>query len=319
MTDPPNPSTFEDRPPAKVNLTLGVLGRRPDGFHELASIFLGIGLTDRLTVSLRTADGPDRLTVTGLPGTPTQGNLVLRALDALRSHAGVDFPPLDVSLEKRIPVAAGLGGGSSDAASALHLAQVAWGVRLAPDEEVVLATSLGSDVPFFYSGAAAALVGGRGDLVSWLPASRVEELGLLLVTPAFPLSTAKVFARYDDVAPDTTTASLMNDELEGVLFDQPLVDDLLGITSRLRDANDLWLAASSLEPSLPALRAELETATGRPWMMSGSGPTLFALYPSATEAAQAGQVLLRSRSVALDGALVNAVDLVGPEPAWRHP
>jgi len=244
---------------------------------------------------------------------------VLRALDALRAHSGIDFPPLDITLEKRIPVAAGLGGGSSDAASALHLAQVAWGVRLAPDEEVDLATSVGSDVPFFYSGLAAAFVFGRGDGVSWLPASRLEDLGVLLVTPAFPLSTAKVFARYDDIPLGTSTASVMNDELDGVLLDEPFVDDLLGLASRLRDANDLWKAAASLEPSLPALRDELETATGRPWLMSGSGPTLFALYASAAEAAQAGQDLMGSRSVALDGALVNAVDLIGPEPAWRYP
>lgn len=319
MTDPRDPPTFEDRPPAKVNLTLGVFGHRPDGFHELTSIFLGIGLTDRLTVSPRTEDGPDRVTVTGLPGAPTKGNLVLRALDALRSHAGVDFPPLDISLDKRIPIAAGLGGGSSDAASALHLAQLAWGVGIAPDDEVDVAASVGSDVPFFYSGVAAALVGGRGDLVSWLPSMRLDHLGLLLLTPAIHLSTAKVFARHDEITLETKADSSLVVDLEGILLDQPTTDDIVRVSDGLRDANDLWPAAASLEPTLPALRDSLEGATRRPWLMSGSGPTLFALYPSAAEAAEAGQILVASRPLAFDGALVNAVDLVGPDPTWRYP
>jgi len=309
---------FEDRPPAKVNLTLEVVGRRPDGFHELRSIFLRIGLTDRLTMTPATGDR-DQLTVSGLAGAPTKGNLVLSALAALRSYAGVDFPPLDVNLEKRIPVAAGLGGGSSDAAAALRLAQAAWGVRLAPDEEVDLASSLGSDVPFFYSGMAASLVGGRGDVVSWLPVMRLEDLGIILVTPSYRLSTAKVFARYDEVATATMTASLMNEELTGLFSGEPPVHDLVGIASRLRDANDLWSAAESLAPSLAVLRDDLESGTGQPWLMSGSGPTLFALYASAAEAADAGKALVASGPPSLENALINAVDLAGPDPAWRYP
>ncbi len=319
MTDRPQPPRFEDRPRAKVNLTLEIFGRRPDGFHELGSFFLSIGLSDRLTVSPRASDGPDRLTVTGLPGAPTDGNIVLGALAALRAHAGVDFPPLDVTLEKHIPVAAGLGGGSSDAASALHLAQAAWGVRLAPDEEVDVATSVGSDVPFFYAAVTAAFVHGHGDGVLWLPSHGLEPLGLLLVTPAFPLSTARVFARHGEIAPEAKTDSSLRVDLEGILLDEPLPDDILQVSDHLRDANDLWPAAASLEPSLPVLRDELESATGRPWMMSGSGPTLFALYASADEAAEAGQALVGSRSPALDKALIHAVDLVGPDPAWRFP
>ncbi|MEO6349113.1 MAG: hypothetical protein ABIP53_00495 [Candidatus Limnocylindrales bacterium] len=292
MTDLPGQPVFEARPPAKVNLTLKVVGRRADGFHELRSIFLRIGLTDRLTMARASSSDRDLLTVSGLPGAPaTRDNLVLRALATLRSHVGIDFPPLEVMLDKRIPAAAGLGGGSSDAASALKLAQAAWGIGLATAEESALGEDLGSDVPFFLSELTEALVVGRGEHVS--PSSAVIGRAVLLVTPPIALRTFAVFDRFDQL-------------------DQPGA-------SNGDPANDLWQAAASLEPSLPRLRTELEGRSGRPWSMSGSGPTLFALYPSVAEAAEAGRALAASRLPSLESALINAVDLVGPDPAWRYP
>ena len=121
--------TFEDRPRAKLNLTLKVVGTRSDGFHELRSVFLRIGLADRLSVSIGGADGADALTVTGLPGAPSHNNLVTQALTALRAHAEIPLPTLDVTLDKQIPSAAGLGGGSSDCASAIRLGQAGTRVR----------------------------------------------------------------------------------------------------------------------------------------------------------------------------------------------
>ena len=299
---------YQDRPHAKVNLTLEVVGQRSDGFHELESIFVRIGLSDRLTMAPGSDGARDQLTVTGLAGAPpTRDNLVLRALDALRGHAGIDFPPIAVTLDKRIPAAAGLGGGSSDGASAIRLAQACWGVGLSVEEELRLGLELGSDVPFFLSGAAAARVEGRGELVTPLPDP--TDLGLLLVTPPIALSTARVFARYDDLGSELRLPPLRNVDTHR----------LVDAAELLRGANDLWRAASSLEPSLPALRDDLETATGRPWMMSGSGPTLFALYSSAGEAAEAGKALAARRSSAIADALIQAVGLDGPDPAWRYP
>jgi 4-diphosphocytidyl-2C-methyl-D-erythritol kinase len=98
-----------------------------------------------------------------------------------------------------------------------------------------------------------------------------------------------------------------------------MIGDLLGLAPQLRDANDLWAAAASLEPALPALRGALEQKSGVPWLMSGSGSTLFALYPSAAEAAEAGKALAASGLPELKSVLINAVDLVGPDPIWRHP
>lgn len=308
MTDLPATPTFEARPPAKVNLTLKVLGRRPDGFHELRSIFLRIGLTDRLTVASAPTGDRDQLTVTGLAGAPsTRDNLVLRALDALRAHAGINFPPLAVTLDKRIPAAAGLGGGSSDGASALRLAQACWGVGLSAQDELVLGSELGSDVPFFLIGAPAALVEGRGERVTPLHAAMAADL--LLITPPVALSTARVFARYDDLGPQRRGPGTTDVDIHR----------LIESGDGLRDANDLWPAAASLEPSLPALRDELEAQTSRPWLMSGSGPTLFALYASAAEAASAGKKLVARRSAALANVLINAVDLDGADLAWRFP
>lgn len=299
--------TFEDRPAAKINLTLQVLGRRPDGYHDLRSTFLRIGLTDRLRFSPGGADGSDRLTVGGLPGTATRDNLVQRALDAIRARLGLELPALDITLEKWIPAAAGLGGGSSDAASALKLAQACWGIGLSEAAELALAAELGSDVPFFVSGATVAIVEGRGERVTSLPGVRGEQ-GVLLVTPPFRLSTADVFARYDELPLAPSRRQPPNVE----------TDRLVESAYRVRDANDLWAAAASLEPSLAALRGELEGRTGKPWLMSGSGPTLFALYPSGEAAVMAGTDLAAGQS-AISTNLINAVDLAGPGPLWRHP
>lgn len=327
---------LEARPPAKINLTLEVTGRRDDGYHELRSIFLRIGLCDRLTMAL--GSGPtDRLTVTGLPGAPTEGNLVLKALDALRAYTESDLPALDVTLDKQIPAAAGLGGGSSDAASALTLAQQLWGTQLESDAELGLAKSLGSDVPFFlkrtlwftFDGRVfrdaghptVARVEGQGEHVESLPGI-FPRLGLLLVTHAASLSTGSVFARFDELNQRPSAAEddlITNAIYEEVFLDEPTTGEMLEWAARLRDANDLWPAAVSLEPSLGGLRVALERTTGLPWLMSGSGPTLFALYSSVEEAAEAGRRLVASRLPELQSAVINAVDLVGPDPAWRFP
>ncbi len=298
---------FEDRPHAKVNLTLEVVSRRSDGYHELRSIFLRVGLSDRLSLSPGGADGADSLTITGLPGAPQRNNLVTRALDVVRARAEIPLPTLDVRLDKQIPAAAGLGGGSSDAASAVKLAQACWGVGLSKEEELALGLELGSDVPFFLSGATAALVEGYGERVANLTDD--FSAGMLLVTPPVEVSTARVFDRYDDLAAEAP--SRPTDEIDLV--------ELPSMGNRLRDANDLWPATSSLEPSLVGLRDLLETTTEVPWLLSGSGPTMFALYPSIGDAAEAGKALVARRLPLIEKAQINAVDVVGPDPAWRYP
>jgi 4-diphosphocytidyl-2-C-methyl-D-erythritol kinase len=280
---------------------------------------LRLGLSDRLTVEAGATGAKDRLTVGGLSDTPVADNTILRAIELVRHRVDARLPALAVTLDKRIPLAAGLGGGSSDAAAALGLAQAFWGVRLSPVEEMALAAEVGSDVPFFVSDATVAEVGGRGEVVR--PLSTVAgELCVLLVTLRGGLSTAQVFARYDDgAAGRRSQAAAATSGLAASLGDGLDAAALCGWAERLREANDLWPAAASLDPSLPALRVGLEAATARPWLMSGSGPTLFALYPSVASAVRAGRELVAGSVVDGNDAFVNATDLVGPDAAWRYP
>ncbi|HET7677711.1 MAG TPA: 4-(cytidine 5'-diphospho)-2-C-methyl-D-erythritol kinase [Candidatus Limnocylindrales bacterium] len=299
--------------PAKVNLGLAVVGRRQDGFHDLESILLRIGLADELEV--RPGAGPaDALVVQGDPDCLVEGNLVLRAAAIVRARlAGPTAPPLAFRLRKRIPVAAGLGGGSSDAAAALRLLEQALGFAPEWHERWADAEALGSDVPFFVSGAAAAHVAGRGERAEPLPAP--PSLGLVLVTPHRPLATAEVFARFDRLPPSSPEARGVVRELADALAGGLDGAGLAALAPRLRQANDLWPAAIALRPELAGLREAVEAALGRLCLLSGSGPTLVALYPSGDEAAAVAPGL----AAGLPHARIIATDLETPEPLWRQP
>jgi len=296
------------RPRAKVNLTLSVGERGRDGYHPLESAFLRIGLADDLTVALGDGLGADVLTVSGRPGADATDNIVLRAFDAVRRAIGAELPPLVAHLDKRIPITAGLAGGSADAAAAVDCALQMWGAALSPAALANVALDLGADVPFFAGNAAAALVRGRGEHVQPLP-QPPADVTLVLVTPQVALSTTAVFARFDDL-------KLFD---PGKKRETPNWSDLVASAERLRDANDLWPAALTIAPELAGLRDELERLTGRPWLMSGSGSTLFAIYGSADESVPAARSLVASESEILGGAIINAVDLIGPDPLWRYP
>jgi 4-diphosphocytidyl-2-C-methyl-D-erythritol kinase len=276
---------------AKVNLCLAVTGRRPDGYHELRSVFLRLAFGDELRVG-PAADprDDDRLVVSGEPDCPVEGNLVLRAAAILRERHGEGLPALAFRLDKRVPVGAGLGGGSSDAACALDLAATAWGLRLRPDERRSEALRLGSDVPFFASGHAAALVGGVGEALAPLPAP-AGGVGVVLVTPGLRLDTGAVFAAFDRQAATMGSALAAVDDLADALRGAFDGDALAARLPGLRDANDLWPAAAALAPGLAALRDRLEARAGRPFLLSGSGSTLFTLYPSGTQARHAADRL----------------------------
>lgn len=306
------------RPAAKVNLTLAVGRRAEDGYHPLRSVFLRIGLTDELAVMAAPLLDRDTLQVTGLPGCPVEGNLVMRALAALRREVGQPLLPLRAQLDKRIPLGAGLGGGSSDAAAALELALRAWGAGIAPDRLSALALELGSDVPFFASGAPAALVEGRGERVAALPPV-AGGAGVLLATFAEPLSTGSVFAAFDELDVESAAASAATDELAAALSAGIDGERLAARAAMLRDANNLWPAAVALAPELGAAREGLETATGAPWLLTGSGRSLFSLHRSHAEALEAGRQLAQNRPAGTADVVFHAVDLDGTVEAWRQP
>jgi 4-diphosphocytidyl-2-C-methyl-D-erythritol kinase len=298
--------------PAKLNLTLAVTGRRVDGFHALHSIMVPLDLADRL--ALDAAYGPDDLLhVTGADGAPgpdlgpAADNLVLRAVRAARDAvraAGDDrpLPSLAIRLEKRIPVAAGLAGGSSDAAAALDAALEAWGATdaLGPDLRARVAATLGSDCPFFLA-ESWALVEGRGDVVTPLPAPRGDAPGVVLVTPAIRVSTPTAFARYDAGArPDGFAALTSSRYLAGELQRGLATARFLERAGVLSVSNDLVLAANDLVPALVPVRRSLARLLERPIGQSGSGPTLWALTPS--KAAALGDAAVVRAAIA-DGLL----------------
>jgi len=289
--------------PAKLNLTLAVLGLRTDGFHDLHSVMVPLALADRLSLAV-SPGGQDTLHVEGLDPGPAEENLALRAIvaarDAIRRAVGPREPippPLAVRLEKRIPVAAGLGGGSSDAAAALDGALEAWQTPLSVAERLAVAAGLGSDVPFFLAGRPA-LVEGRGERVSPLRTVRGEPPGVLLVTPTVAVPTEAVFAAYGAGARPAVpgsahaTSQHLAGELDGGLRGSALLDR----AAILAAANDLMPAAATVVPGLVSFRRALLRLLGRPVGQSGSGPTLWVLYPSLGEAEGAADLVSTAAS-----------------------
>jgi 4-diphosphocytidyl-2-C-methyl-D-erythritol kinase len=246
--------------PAKVNLTLEVLGPRADGYHELASVFATIDLQDRVRVApWRALD----VRIAPAVGAAAGDDLASRAVRAL-AEASARPALAYVRVRKRIPVASGLGGGSSDAGAVLRGLARAWrldGVDLGP-----VAARVGSDVPFFVSGAAYALVRGRGESVEALPAP--EPFWIALVQLREHVSTADVFAAH--------RAKPSNGERTAMLA--KALRDRRVTVAIIRDAlcNDLTAAAERVAPVIAETR-ETAASMGIDLAMSGSGPSLFAL------------------------------------------
>lgn len=291
--------------PAKLNLTLAVVARRDDGFHTLHSVFVPLGLADRL--SLAPVGGHrDTLHVTGFDAGPPADNLVFRALAAARAAVGGGWtggpgpaPALAVRLDKRIPVAAGLAGGSSDAAATLDGALEAWGAELDDDARQATAARIGSDVPFFLAGGPA-LIQGRGEQVVPLHGLRGRP-GIVLVTPVMAVSTTDVFAAFDAIRTHGDDAVRMSsvhlaEELRAGLT----ADNLVARAGVLASANDLLQATSLVEPTLIPFKRALSRLLRRPIGLSGSGPTLWALYASEAEAMATAETV---RSALGDGSL----------------
>jgi 4-diphosphocytidyl-2-C-methyl-D-erythritol kinase len=281
--------------PAKLNLTLAIVGRRPDGYHALHSVMVPLGLADRLSLAIQ-SDGNDSIHSTGFDPGPAADNIVLKAVAAARkavAASGVAAPPLAIRLEKRIPVAAGLAGGSSDAAAAIGGALEAWGAELEPQQRLALAAGIGSDVPFFL-GSGAALVEGRGERVT--PLHGVTSAhgepphapGVLLVSPAVPAHTAEVFAAWAGGAMAEPGIVRRTSEHFASEFGSGLtVRAFLERAGVLASANDLLQATALVVPELVPFKRALSRLLQRPVGQSGSGPTLWALYASEAEAAQA--------------------------------
>ena len=273
--------------PAKVNLTLEVLGTRPDGFHELASVFATVDLRDRVRVApSKKLDVRIAPPIADLDGE----DLATRAVRAL-ARAVDREPAAHVRVRKRIPAAAGLGGGSSDAAAVLRGLASLW--RLDGVDLGAIGATVGSDVPFFTTGAAFAAVGGRGERIEALPAP-TTTLWIALVRLRSRVSTAAVFAAVAAASSRGTHTAAVADELR---TEKPRV-----ATIREHLANDLCAVAERAAPEIAQARATAR-AIGIDLAMSGSGPSLFALANDRADAIRIARRLravgLRARSFAL--------------------
>ena len=282
--------------PAKLNLTLSVVGRRDDGYHSLHSVFVPLALADRLSLA-PLGGGRDTLHVSGFDAGPPADNLVLRALATTRAAVGAGrsggpapAPAVAARLEKRIPAAAGLAGGSSDAAATIDGVLEVWGATLEAHVRLAVAVQLGSDVPFFLAGGPA-LVEGRGESVAPLRGLHGQP-GVVLVTPGLPVSTPDVFAAFDAIRTHGDGAVRMSSAHLAEEFRAGLTTaNLVARAGVLASANDLLPATSLVVPALVPFKRALSRLLGRPIGLSGSGPTLWALYASEHEAAAAAEVV----------------------------
>jgi 4-diphosphocytidyl-2-C-methyl-D-erythritol kinase len=257
--------------PAKLNLCLYVGPTREDGLHEICSLFEPLELADRLQLSAAAAD---EVLCEGIEGP----DLTAKALAALREN-GWDAPPLRIEVTKRVPVAAGLGGGSADAAAVLRLARgEVEGLRS-------IAAEIGADVPSQLQ-PRPCLVAGAGEVIE--PAPPPAEHGVVLIPQAEGLATADVYAEADRLG-------ITRGESELEVIRRRLRDAVdeggspIGYREHL--VNDLQPAAISLRPQIEDALAALADAGAAHAMVTGSGPTAFGLYPSAEESVRAAETL----------------------------
>lgn len=265
------------RAPAKINLGLEVLRRREDGFHDINTIFAAVDLHDEVHLRSR----PDNLITCSVEGNSQldggEDNLCVRAARALRDRMGDQEIGLDIRLLKRIPIGAGLGGGSSDAASVLLGAAELWQANISLEGLHPLASSLGSDVPFFLQGGIA-LAESRGELLNPLHLSL--PFSLLLINSGLHISTPwayRAVARSGDRLPS---------DLAGIL--ERGVDDP-GILRR-EMVNDFEEPVFVGHPTLKELKKRLYDSRALFAAMSGSGSTMFGLFSDRTGAEQAAEM-----------------------------
>ena len=270
--------------PAKLNLCLFLGPARDDGLHELCSLFEPLALADSILVSEAERD---EVLCPGVEGE----NLAARALAALRS-AGWEAPPLRIEIEKRIPVAAGLGGGSADAAAVLRLARApaVGAAGSIPDLEGI-AAELGADVPSQLS-PALALVQGAGERVERLPDPSPHAV--VLLPGGGGLGTAEVFAEADRLGLGRDEA-----ELEGLagLLRPAAGSGASPLTYRELLVNDLEPAARSLRPEIGDALDALRAAGASHALLTGSGPTAFGLFESLAEAEAAAAAIDRDDAI----------------------
>jgi 4-diphosphocytidyl-2-C-methyl-D-erythritol kinase len=259
--------TYRIEAPAKLNIRLKITGKRPDGYHELVSIMVPVSLLDFIEIRKKKAPGID-LSISGLPLPQDESNLVTRAAQSFLRGTGLQ-EGLSVKITKNIPVGAGLGGGSSDAAATLLLLNEIYSAPLSEGDLRSLALQLGADVPFFLV-CEPCLATGIGEILE--PLGRWPELWYVIVSPQLPVSTAWVYQNY--------RMKLTREEYP--FIKKRLKRDSLPVSQILE--NDLESVTSEKFPIIRTIKKLLMENGAEGALMSGSGSSVFGVFGSREKA-----------------------------------
>jgi 4-diphosphocytidyl-2-C-methyl-D-erythritol kinase len=279
----PNPLTRRAFAPAKINLFLRIIGRRPDGYHLLDSLMLPISLYDEIGFEVSLGGPREVLFACDRADIPSGGaNLAYRAADLILQHAQVEAR-VSLDLRKRIPAGSGLGGGSSDAATTLLTLNDLLNLGHGRDELAGWALALGADVPFFIYGTAAH-VSGIGEVVT--PVEGWRGIPLVVAFPGTGLATAAVYQRYDAARGGART-SLTNPG------SATSIAALAGSEKPLREllVNDLEAVAAEVHPELLSLKNLLVQLGADGALMTGSGSAVFGIWPTRAAAETAASAV----------------------------
>jgi 4-diphosphocytidyl-2-C-methyl-D-erythritol kinase len=253
--------------PAKINLFLKILGNRPDGYHDIYSLMQTVDLCDTLTISV-TASGTELISnATTVP--LDSSNIIWKAVELLRRQTSFT-QGIQINLTKRIPVGAGLGGGSSDAAATLKGVNQLLNLNLSPQQLQRLGATLGSDVPFFFS-TGSAIISGRGELVKEVRIA--SDYFVLLVVPDFAISTAEAYAQIRIYLTNFSTKPTFNWEKTNA--------ELLALLEQV--GNDFETLVTGDHPAVASCMQFLRETGARVVGLSGSGSAFFGLFDRAPD------------------------------------
>lgn len=282
--------TVQALAPAKINLGLEILGRRDDGFHEIRTIMAAVSLFDRIAV--RPSTTPRFHVDDSELG--SEVNLVQRAMEKI--HQGNPVASASVSLQKRIPMAAGLGGASSDAAAALIALDRCFVLHTGPDQMATVALELGSDVPFFLSGGRA-LISGRGEVVT--PLEPISPAFAVIVAPCvqIPSKTATLYKALK--SSDFSDGARVEQSARLPLEQFPIAEELLG--------NAFERALYGIAPQLREIPEVLRTSGAKLVALSGAGPAHYALED---DIERAHRIARKTRDALCERAAVHVVRFI---------
>ncbi len=276
-------SSITELAPAKLNLYLKVLRKRPDGYHDIETLFERIDIFDKIIVS----SAKDGINIKcDNPSVPAgKGSLCYRAAELMKEKFKA-ASGVEIKIEKHIPVAAGLGGGSSDAASILKAINNLWSLKLTREELMEMAGDLGADVSFFLTDSSFAIGTGRGDDIK--PVNYAKSFWHAVISPDIMLLSGEIYKLYSEVHPLTLT---ITGSIDKILPPTLNISNISRLKALLH--NDLESIVLSREPLIKAIKNTLGRDNGENSLVSGSGPSVFCLYETREEALRAKENCLK--------------------------